>query len=244
MRYSLLVLFSLFSLLTLPLSGFAAPPNFAAIHDYKVRKQTFIKYMLPYAQQANADVAKQHQLLSKLYKEWQVNKPLKSAQIAWVVDLARQYQLNSFHPEQKASWRALLKRVDIVPVSMLLAQSANESSWGSSRFAQQGRNYFGQWCFSQGCGIVPARRTKGAHYEVRKFPTVVASIESYIHNLNTNSSYRLFRDLRYQMRQHNKPLAGMTLAQGLKYYSTRREAYVVSIRTIITANHLTRYDLA
>ena len=37
----------------------------------------------------------------------------------------------------------LLKHVDIVPASLVLAQAALESGWGSSRFARRGNNYFG-----------------------------------------------------------------------------------------------------
>ena len=41
-------------------------------------------------------------------------------------------------------------------------QAANESAWGTSRFARIGLNFFGQWCYSKGCGMVPKRRNTGA----------------------------------------------------------------------------------
>ena len=48
----------------------------------------------------------------------------------------------------------LKRRVDIVPPSLALAQAAEESGWGTSRFAIKGNSLFGQWDFS-GKGIKP-----------------------------------------------------------------------------------------
>ncbi len=113
---------------------------------------------------------------------------------------------------------------------MVLAQAADESAWGRSRFALFGHNLFGQWCFLPGCGIVPKRRPKGAHYEVQRFNNENEAIASYFHNLNTGKSYRM---LRAQSRKNNKPLSGITLAQGLNHYSSRGIKYVREIQQII-----------
>ena len=42
------------------------------------------------------------------------------------------------------SLRELLLRVDVIPPSLVLAQGAIESGWGTSRFARQGNNLYGQ----------------------------------------------------------------------------------------------------
>ena len=75
----------------------------------------------------------------------------------------------------KDSWKKLLERVDAVALEVALAQSANESAWGQSRFAKQGNNFFGQWCYRKGCGIVPKKRDKGGRHEVAKFKSVNAA---------------------------------------------------------------------
>lgn len=156
--------------------------------------------------------------------------------------LASSYRLKGFHSTEAKSYDALLARVDIVPASMVLAQAADESAWGRSRFAVQGHNLFGQWCFLPGCGIVPKRRPKGATYEVQRFRDEQQAINRYFHNLNTGASYNKFRQLREQLRHQGKPLNGLVLAQGLQHYSSRGLNYVREIQTIIKRYGLKKYD--
>ena len=72
-----------------------------------------------------------------------------------------------------------------------------ESGWGESRFAQQGNNLFGEWCFTKGCGIVPSQRKEGATHEVRRFDSVDDALASYMHNLNTGHAYKALRVARF-----------------------------------------------
>ena len=159
------------------------------------------------------------------------------------MNLANTYNIKHWNINQPHDWNMLLNRIDIVPTSMLLAQAANESAWGTSRFAQQGNNLFGQWCFSPGCGIVPKQRAAGRIYEVQKFPSVLASVQAYILNLNTNTHYQAFRQARAQLRTQGKPISGYALADGLRHYSQRGKAYVSDIRYIIVANQLGNTEL-
>ena len=138
----------------------------------------------------------------------------------------------------------LLKRVDELPPSLVLAQAANESAWGMSRFAQQGRALFGQWCFKAGCGMVPDGREAGAaYYAVRAFPSVAASVRSYYQNLNTHRAYRSLRNLRAHLRDQGLPMDSMQLAEAIGVYSQRGDDYIKEIQTIIRQNDLqARYD--
>lgn len=133
-------------------------------------------------------------------------------------------------------WKQLVARVDSVPMTLVMAQAANESSWGQSRFAQLGNNLFGQWCFEAGCGIVPANRAEGADHEVRKFDSINASVRSYLHNLNTHRAYRELRATRAAARAAGREATGVELAGGLSRYSERGEAYVEEIRSTIRVN--------
>ncbi|MDZ7825939.1 MAG: glucosaminidase domain-containing protein [Gammaproteobacteria bacterium] len=45
-----------------------------------------------------------------------------------------------------------LRRADEIPPSLVLAQAAAESAWGTSRFARMANNLFGQPRFTEGCG--------------------------------------------------------------------------------------------
>jgi len=132
----------------------------------------------------------------------------------------------------------LLRRADIVPMSLALAQAALESGWGTSRFARDGNNFYGHWCFTPGCGMVPASRAAGATHEVRYFDSPADSIASYMRNINTHRSYAPFRDARARQRAEGRTPSGLTLAATLEHYSERRGAYVDDLKALIVQNDL------
>ena len=134
----------------------------------------------------------------------------------------------------------LLRRVDKVPPGLVLAQAANESAWGTSRFARQGNNLFGQWTYREEAGLVPRDRPEGASHFVRAFPDVRSSVRAYLHNINIGHAYKRLRRLRAQMRREGRRLDPVTLAAGLERYSERRGDYVDEIRAMIVGNGLNR----
>ena len=136
----------------------------------------------------------------------------------------------------------LLRRVDIVPPSLALAQAAEESGWGVSRFARRGKALFGQKVFRGGEGLVPLERPDGARYRVRSFDRVIDGVRAYLHNLNTHYAYARFRRVRARMRQEDGTLDSYGLAGTLLKYSERREAYLETIREIMQVNGLTVFD--
>jgi Bax protein len=134
-------------------------------------------------------------------------------------------------------WDLLKRRIDFVPIDLVLAQSANESAWGTSRFVIMGNALFGQQTFSQDFpGIIPYNRRPGTKHSVEKFKSVRQSVRSYINNLNTHPAYLAFRLLRSLARSRGKIPDGQFLAAGLAQYSERREDYIRDIRTMISVN--------
>lgn len=231
--------------LSLPVfAGQTSAPDFAHINDVKVKQARFFSYLLPFVRQSNQAILADRDEVKRFETVWNKDHRLSQQQHAWLHAKARQYHMTRFEESRSADWQALLTRVDEVPASMVLAQAANESAWGTSRFARLGSNYFGQWCYSKGCGVVPLKRAKGAHHEVERFSSPLASVKSYMYNLNTHASYVLFRELRAQARQQHTTLKGVVLAKGLVNYSQRRDAYVKSIQSIIRVHRLGQYDLA
>jgi Bax protein len=130
----------------------------------------------------------------------------------------------------------------VVPPSLALSQAANESAWGTSRFARSGHNYFGQWCFTTGCGVVPRHRTAGKQHEVAVFASPAAAVASYLHNLNSHPAYQRLREIRLQQRQQHQVVSGLALAAGLEKYSERGEDYIRELRAMIRHNRLSQYD--
>lgn len=154
----------------------------------------------------------------------------------WLQALAKKH--NVIWNNDQPNWTQLLNHIDTIPTELVMAQAANESAWGISRFAQKGNNLFGQWCFKKGCGIIPGQRDSGANHEVRKFTSINDSVASYMHNLNSGRAYTDLRHLRANLRSSNKPVDGHTLANGLTKYSSRGKAYVKEIQSMIKTNKL------
>ena len=205
-------------------------------------QQQFFKKLLPWVFKAEQHVREERQHLKDIHHAYLQKKTLNNQQISMVKRIAKRYNLPDFSLTRKADWQELLARVDVVPPSMILAQAANESAWGKSRFARLGYNYFGQWCYTPGCGIVPLKRAKNAHHEVKRFRSIYDSISGYMHNINTNRSYLGFRKMRHALRIKHQTLSGMRLAAGLINYSERRQQYVNSIRSLIRHHRLEKYD--
>ena len=133
-------------------------------------------------------------------------KKLSAKQQAWLLSVSKKYKLENQYINNNI-FEELLKRVDYVPPSLALTQAAIESGWGSSRFARQGNNLFGQWCFSSGCGMVPSLRESGKGHEVAKFDTVNLAVRSYILNLNSHESYTELRENRADLRDKELSLS-------------------------------------
>ena len=203
--------------------------------------QQFIDTLVPVIHSINADIEKQRVRLQRCYAQFQRHHKVGWTDRIWLNHLAKAYRVEpDFTNEQ--TWTILLDRVDVLPTSLVLAQASNESAWGQSRFAKEGNNYFGQWCYTKGCGIVPARRDAGKIHEVQVFHNQSDSIKSYYQNLNTNATYQTLRDIRAQQREKQGKLDSIELAQGLTPYSQRKAAYVKSIQEMIQHFDLQQYD--
>lgn len=213
-------------------------PDFKSYAAGPERKAQFFDYFLPLVQLENTEV----RMLRAQLLELKTQDTLSNSQKKKLQKVAKEYRMESFSIDNKQDWEILLKRVDIVPPSLALAQAANESAWGTSRFALMGYNYFGQWCFEKGCGIVPSNRDVGKNHEVADFDTPQESVEKYIHNLNQHPAYATLRGIRAKLRDQRQAITGLALAAGLDKYSERGEEYIKEIRSMIRYNDLSRFD--
>ncbi|MBA56541.1 MAG: glycoside hydrolase family 73 [Pseudomonadales bacterium] len=202
-------------------------PNFAAIKPVGKRKKAFFSFMDEYISVRNQEIL-------ALRARIENNEP---DQEEWL-KLAKRYRVKSEDPEQIRA--QLLIKVDALPPSLVKAQAAIESAWGTSRFAVEGNNYFGQWCFRPGCGLVPESRSDDKDHEVRLFESPQASVNSYMLNLNSHRAYRQLRQARAEQRQRQQRLNGCYLAQGLHHYSEKGAHYVESLKKLIRVNGLER----
>jgi len=138
----------------------------------------------------------------------------------------------------------LLARVDIVPVSLALAQGAEESGWGTSRFAGEGNALFGQWSWDEKAMKPEQQRRAKGNYGIAAFETPLQSVMAHAQNLNTHRAYAGLRARRAEMRQSGQSPTGRALAATLTSYSERGEAYVKTLYSIMDFNHLDAADEA
>lgn len=205
-------------------------PDFAAIADVAEKKKAFFDYFYALVVAENQRILAERHILKTQDRN---SAAVKRLCIKYSSDC------NDISRDQK---RLLLKRIDVIPPALALAQAAKESGWGGSRFALEANNYFGQWCYRKGCGLVPNSRIEGAAHEVRKFDNPQQSVRSYLFNLNTGKVYIDLRNMRLAARNQEKPFYGYDLAASLLYYSERREAYVEEVQSFIRYNNLSDYD--
>lgn len=213
-------------------------PAFHQIEPVAERKRRFFDYLTPLIRAENGRVLEQRARLLAVGTAGALGRRVGAEDARWLGRLARDYRLDPKARGVGELVRALLERVDVIPRSLVLAQAAKESGWGASRFARQGNNLFGQWCFEPGCGLVPARRPAGARHEIRSFDSVGASVAAYVHNLNTHPAYRELRARRAELRARGAPLSGLELATGLERYSQQGERYVREVQALIRQNGL------
>ena len=216
-------------------------PNFSSFKNVKEKKEQFFQFMLPKIRLANTKIRVERSSLQDLTDRNKDELILTDADKKFLGALKLKYKISE-EREALDSINALLTKIDEVPASLVLAQSANESGWGTSRFAIEARNMFGIWCFREGCGIKPLQRAAGKKYEVAKYETIQASVEAYMLNINSHPAYRELRRIRSEARADNSYLSGMALAEGLETYSARGEKYVKEIKQLIRINKLQRFN--
>lgn len=226
------------------LSSSTRLPDFSAIEQTPERKQAFIEMLLPLIEEKNNALLKTRSIIVKLQQQVNAGSELSNKQNAQLERLRDRYNIkHETYPETAQAIEILLLRVDVIPQSMVLAQAAVESGWGTSRFAEEGHNLFGQWCYKPGCGIVPARRPASARHEVRVFADVEAAINAYYKNINTHTAYRQLRQLRAQLRAQDGEITGTELVAGLEKYSGRGAVYIDELRTMIRVNDLENWQM-
>ena len=209
------------------------PKDLKTLGDTKKKRELFIKIVLPLILNENDKITEDRKKLFKI-----LGKNFNTVgERVWLKRRFREYKI-----EDQDSGK-LKMRMDIIPVSIALAQAANESGWGTSRFALEGNALFGQWTWSKK-GISPKNKDPDQSHKILQFQILKASVRAYKNNLNTHNAYKEFRETRAKLRQENKRIIGLDLTKYLKNYAAIGEKYVVIIENIIENNSLTDFDKA
>ena len=208
------------------------PKDLSLIEDIRERKELFIKIILPLILQENEKIEKDREKLFKLLAKKSNTKEEKN----WLKWKFKEYKIKNRDISE------LKIRMDIVPVSLAIAQAAIESGWGTSRFALEGNALYGQWTWSDK-GLKPLDNVDGDH-KVMHFKILTASIKAYKKNLNTHSGYIEFREARANLRNRNEKVTGLKLTQYLDKYSATGMEYTKKLELTIKKNSLSDFENA
>ena len=209
------------------------PKDLKTLGDTKKKRELFIKIILPLILNENEKIVEDRKKLFKI-----LGKNFNTVgERVWLKRRFKEYKI------EDQDLAKLKMRMDIIPVSIAIAQAANESGWGTSRFALEGNALFGQWTWSKK-GISPKNKDPDQNHKILQFQILKASVRAYKNNLNTHNAYQEFREARAKIRQEGKEIDGLDLTKYLKNYAAIKEKYVVILEDIIKRNSLTDFDKA
>ena len=207
------------------------PKDLDEITSIKLKKETFIKIVLPLVVAENQKILDDRRKFKLISKKKMTNEKEK----LWLRQKFKEYKVTN------GSVSELDKRMDIIPISIAIAQAAKESGWGTSRFALEGNAIFGQWTWN-GSGIAPLDRSKTQNHKVLRFPILRASVKAYKNNLNTHKSYKEFRDKRNKLRSKSKSIEGIKLIHTLESYAQTGSEYTKVLAQMMEQNSLEEFE--
>ena len=212
------------------------PNDFLNIKSVNKRKKLFINTLLPIIFVENRKILEDRKRILDWWNQSGGEVVSREFWPNWLFELSEKYNYT------ESSIGRLLIRVDIVPLSLALSQAAIESGWGSSRYMNEGNAIFGQYTYDSKNGIKPRERANGKKFFVKRFSTLSESVRSYLKNINTHSAYEDFRQERRKLRMNGESLSGNLLANYLKNYSERNQAYVDDLKLLIETNNFMKFD--
>ncbi len=187
------------------------------------KKRIFFRSLAPLVLRSNEFILRDRARLEEIRPRVTGGGDLSADDRLWLTELAVAYGVvkDADATVDAAVLDELLVRVDIVPVSLALSQCAEESGWGTSRFAAEGNALFGQWSWG-GKGIKPQQQREGmGDYRIAAFETPLQSVMAYMRNLNTHDAYAGLRARRAELRAKGERMSGWELAKTLDKYSER-----------------------
>jgi len=203
------------------------------------KKRLFFRTSAPLILRGNELIMVDRNRLKDIRSSYKKNAAISEKDQSWILKLAKIYKVDAKDGQvTPALMDTLWKKVDIVPASLALAQAAEESGWGTSRFAAKGNAVYGQWTWGSNAITPEKQRKELGNYGVASFETLQQSISAYMLNLNTHNAYSDLREKRAQLREKDEKITGHILAGQLTKYSERGEEYVKSLRSLMEHNKL------
>ena len=196
-----------------------------SVLDVQNKKQAFINIMLPSILLAKHQLEEDRNKVLALEKK---REPLSDEEERYLVNLKKDYKCHTS--------KELLLRLSTHPTSIVLAQAAIESGWGTSRFYKEANNVFGVWSYNENEPRIKAMEDReGKSIYLRKYDVLSESIISYFKTI-ARGPYSEFRTAREKISDVS------ILISYLKVYSELREEYVKRLSQLIQYNKFEKYD--
>jgi len=208
--------------------------------SFSLKKVEFIETLLPLIAYQNQQILVERERLFKIQNYLLDNKTLNQNDLEYLSAIADKYLIETNNQHKIDIVDKLLLSVNIIPTSIVLAQAATESGWGTSRFAKEYNALFGQYTYNEKKGVIPYEREIGKKHLIKHFSSLDKSVESYFKNINTHYAYEKFRSIRNAMNEDNLDIKLLTNA--LDVYAEDK-SYVDTINSIIDSNEFTQFDL-
>jgi uncharacterized FlgJ-related protein len=203
------------------------------------KKRLFFRTSAPLILRANELIMVDRNRLSNIRSSQKESTAIAKEDQLWILKLAKIYKVEVKDGQVTSDlFDELWRKVDIVPASLALAQAAEESGWGTSRFAALGNAVYGQWTWGSNAITPEKQRKELGNYGIASFETLQQSISAYMLNLNTHNAYASLREKRAALREKSEKITGHILAGQLTKYSERGEEYVKSLRSLMEYNRL------
>ncbi|MGM0518953.1 MAG: glucosaminidase domain-containing protein [Campylobacterota bacterium] len=215
----------------------ALPQEYYKINATEDRKEYFYNYFYELIKNENKKILKEREFIKSFLNKNILSINFDSPNFEKLLEIKEKYKIDKL-----LSVDVYLKKIDVIPPSMALAQAAVESGWGKSRFIKEANNVFGHWTYNPQIGMMPLSRDEDATHYIRIFKTIQDSISAYMLNLNRNNAYKEFQNLRYKQREQNQLPNGLKLSQTMLKYSGIGHNYLEILGNLIKNSNLQKYD--
>ncbi|HKL37811.1 MAG TPA: glucosaminidase domain-containing protein [Bacteroidales bacterium] len=215
-------------------SRYVVPNVYTNVVDLKYlplqeRKEKFLDLLLPSVLTAAHGIEQTRERIAALHEQMQQQEPVSKEDSLFV-----QKQLKAWEAEDIE--QLLNEKLLTRPNSVMLAQAALETGWGSSRFFVAANNTFGVWSFNPKESRIQAKGTReGTPVYVKKYDNLSASIIDY-YKVISNGPYDEYREAR---KRTSDPYV---LVEYLFRYSELGQEYINRLKTVMRKADMEKYD--
>ncbi len=219
----------------------SVPEDFNREKYDEVRPALFYEMMLPVILKANETLAAERERLMRLKREFDDTGDLSAQSMEELREWIKRYDVKP-SDDLDTLFNALIPRVDGVTPTLLLTMAAQDSGFGTSRYAREYNAVFHQRDWN-GNGAVPDEVQKeGPQYRIKVFNSLYDAVISQIHYLNTNGYFENYRIARAKYRRSNNPMRGYSIAHLLINFPYKPFKYPDIIKHLIAQYELTPLD--